>query len=127
VHPLAALAMQRQGTPEWVTTCLFYTLQEAEHQVRMAFGDFNTHFGGQDIIPMHGMCQGNGAGPPIWVVVSTRILDMLRAVELGSFVCMAITKKQIRFSGFSFIDDTDTIQMTRTSLETWRDVVRNLK
>jgi hypothetical protein len=93
----------------------------------MAFGDFNTHFGGQDIIPMHGMCQGNGAGPPIWVVVSTRILDMLRAVELGSFVCMAITKKQIRFSGFSFIDDTDTIQMTRTSLETWRDVVRNLK
>ncbi len=27
--------------------------------------------------PMHGVGQGNGAGPAIWAVVSTTILNML--------------------------------------------------
>jgi hypothetical protein len=95
--------MRRQGTPESATTCLFNTLQEMWHQVRTVHGDSKTTYGGRDIIPMHGICQGNGAGPPIWAVVSTPILDMLRTVGLGSFILTAITKQLIHFSGSLFL------------------------
>ena len=84
VHPSAVLAMKRQGVPESVTTCLFNTLQEAKHQVRTAFGDSDTSFGGDEVIPMHGICQGNGAGPLIWAVISSPILDVLRNKDLGT-------------------------------------------
>lgn len=73
VHTSAAMAMRRQGVPEAVTTCMFNTLQEAEHQVKTAYGDSDTHFGGHKVVPMHGVCQGNGAGPPICAVVSSPI------------------------------------------------------
>jgi len=69
--------MRRQGVPEACTTCMFSTLQEASHQVRMAYGDSDTSFGGDQIIPFHSVCQGNGAGPPVWAVVSAPVLNML--------------------------------------------------
>jgi hypothetical protein len=39
--------MRRQGVPKCATTCLFNTLQETEHQVRITFGDSVTYIGGQ--------------------------------------------------------------------------------
>jgi len=85
VHTSAAMAMRRQGVPEAATTCMFNTLQEAEHQVRTAYGDSDTHFGCQEVVPMHGVCQGNGAGPSTWAVVSSPILYMLCSAGLESF------------------------------------------
>jgi hypothetical protein len=126
VHPSAVLAMRRQGVPESVMTCLFNTLQEVKHQVRMAFGDLDTSFGGNEVIPMHGICQGNGAGPLIWAVISSPILDILRNKDLGTFLTTAITYKAIRFSGFSFVDDTD-IQTARSNQEMWQEVVHGLQ
>lgn len=113
--------------PEAATTCLFNTMQESKHQVCTAFGNLDTHFGGNDIIPMHGVCQGNGSRPPIWVVISTPILDMLRSSNLGSFIRIAITKTSILFSGFSFVDDTNTIQTACNPAETWREVIQGLQ
>jgi len=127
IHPSAILAMRRQEVPKAAMTCLFNTLQEAKHQVCTAFGDLDTHFGGNDIIPMHRVCQGNGSRPPVWAVISTPILDMLRSANLGSLIHTAITKTSIRFSGFSFVDDTDTIQTARNPYETWREVIQGLK
>jgi hypothetical protein len=41
-------------------------------------GDSYHTYGGTDWdIPMHGIGQGNGAGPAIWAAVSTPILNML--------------------------------------------------
>jgi hypothetical protein len=68
----AALSMQRVGVPKNVINCLFTTLQEAVHQVHTGFGDFKTHYGGKVwLVPIHGIGQGNGAGPAIWAVIST--------------------------------------------------------
>jgi hypothetical protein len=57
--------MYREGVPESATLCMFQTLQEARHYVRMAYGDSDNFFGGYDIINMHGIGQGNGLGPAI--------------------------------------------------------------
>jgi len=121
VHSTVALAMRRQGVPEGVATCLFNTLQEAIHQVHTAYGDSEFTFGGEDIIPLHGVCQGNGAGPPLWVVVSTIMLNMLWVMNVGSFIKNVISLRPIRYSGFSFVDEMDTIQTVHNREECWQD------
>jgi hypothetical protein len=82
-HPQASLSMQRVGVPRFAVDCMFSTLQLARHQVRTGFGDSTGTFGGPPFSkPIHGIGQGNGAGPAIWAVVSSPLLDRLRASGL---------------------------------------------
>lgn len=127
VHTTAALAMRRQGVPEGVISCLFNTLQEAQHYVCTAYGDSSTYFGGLSVIPMHGICQGNGAGPAMWAVVSTPILDMLRSAGLRCHLRTPISKKSIRYCGFAFVDDADIIQTAPCTQMHWTSVVEGLQ
>ncbi len=64
-HTPALLAMQWQGVPKSAVSCMFTKLQELKHKVRMAYGDSELPDGGLEVIPMHGVMQGNGAGPAI--------------------------------------------------------------
>ena len=58
--------MQRVGVPPEPIVCMFTTIQNLEHCVRTAYGDSAATFSGQMwVVPMHGLGQGNGAGPPI--------------------------------------------------------------
>ncbi len=83
-HSQASLCMQRQGVPKAAVNYLFTTLQEATHCVRTAYGDSSIAYGGPGWIkPMHGIGQGNGGGSPIWAVISSSLLDMLRSKGHG--------------------------------------------
>ena len=78
------MIMQRHGVPKVAVDCLFTTLQDAEHKVRTAFGDSSLSYGGNNwVVPIHGIGQGNGAGPAIWAVVSTPLLNLLRSKGCG--------------------------------------------
>jgi len=79
---------------------MFSMLQQAVHQVRTSW-----------LIPMYGIGQGNGAGPAIWAVVSTPILDILRSMGFGFSYIIPISDHFIRFVGFAFVDDTDLLHM----------------
>jgi hypothetical protein len=106
---------------------MFTTLQELRHKVRTAYGDSDFTYGGAEVIPMHGVMQGNGAGPAIWAVVSTPILTMLRTANVGSFFRTPISNQDIRFVGYSFVDDTDLIQTPRNAAETCQDVIDGIQ
>jgi hypothetical protein len=92
----------------------------------MAYGDLEKFFGGFEIIPFHGIGQGNGADPTIWAIVSTPILNMVWDANVGIFIKSSILKDLVRFSVFSFVDDKDTVQMARSCSESWQDVVEGL-
>jgi hypothetical protein len=65
-HTQVAMSMQRVGVPKTIINCLFNTLQEAIHKVCTGFGDSKTHYGGKVwLVPIHGLGQGNAAGPAI--------------------------------------------------------------
>jgi hypothetical protein len=65
-HCQASLSMPRQEVPKRSIDCLFTTLQNATNQVRTGYGDLSNSYGGKHwMIPMHGIGQGNGAGPAI--------------------------------------------------------------
>jgi hypothetical protein len=70
-HAQASLAIQHMGIPQSSVDCMFSMLQEAVHRVPTGYGDSSSSYGGSMwIVPIHGIGQGNGAGPAIWAVVS---------------------------------------------------------
>jgi len=74
-------------------------------------------------VPISDIRQGNGAGPQIWAVVSTPILDMLRDAGFGASFKLAVSGNQVSFMGYSFVDNTDLIQMGPTITSTDLEVI----
>jgi hypothetical protein len=81
------------------------------HHIRTSFGD-STFFMSNDnvLIPFQGALQGNGASPAIWVIISTPLLNMLRAAGNGGYFTEAISKETSHTVGYAFVDDTDLVQ-----------------
>jgi hypothetical protein len=104
--------MQRVVVPKQMVDCIFSTLQNAFHQVRTGYGNSDVSYGGPCwLIPMHGIGQGNGAGPAIWAVVSTPLLNILHEQGYGVSLVTPIFGLTLNYSGFAFVDDTDLVQM----------------
>ena len=88
--------------------CMFTTIQNMNHHIRTIYGDSELSFGGKLwAVPVQSIGQGNGAGPTMYALVSTPVLNMLRTKGCGAFFRVAITGDQIRFVGYAFVDDTD--------------------
>jgi hypothetical protein len=111
VHAIASLAMRRVGMPVEPIICMLSTIQDLEHHVRTIYGDSKKSFGGNLwLVPCQGLGQGNGAGPQIWAVVSTPVLNYLRSEGYGVAFKTSILGDHIRFVGYAFADDTDICQ-----------------
>jgi len=54
-----------------------------------------------------GIGQGNGAGPPIWAVVSSSMFDIMRQDGFYALLVGAISQHQHWIVGFAFVDDTN--------------------
>jgi hypothetical protein len=103
--------MQQQNIPDTACICIFTTLQNLEHTVRTICGDSETGYSGTLwTVPSHGLGQGNGAGPTIWAVVSTPLLNQIQQRGFVFFYQTCISNEDLHFWGYSFVDDTDTIQ-----------------
>ena len=110
VHSVASISMQRQNVPLGPIVCMFTTIQNLKHYIRTIYGDSELCFSGElYVIPIQGVGQGNGAGPQIWAVVSTPILEMMRAEGHLCYFRAAISGDDISFVGFAFVDDVDLL------------------
>ena len=58
-------------------------------------------------LPIAGIGQGNGAGPHIWAVVSSPLLDIMRKDGFYAHMIGAILHLEKKLVGFAFVDDTD--------------------
>ena len=76
VHTVASLSMQRLGVSMETGFTMFGTLQALNHHVRTAFGEKANGYGALGI-PLHGVGQGNGAGPAIWLAITIPLIEML--------------------------------------------------
>lgn len=76
----------------------------------MVFGDPGIGFSRKLwVVPIQGLGRGNGAGPQMWALVSTQVLNMLWAEVFGAAFEAFISGEQIHFVGNCFVDDTDLI------------------
>jgi Reverse transcriptase (RNA-dependent DNA polymerase). len=81
-HTSASLCLQKAGVSKQEVTTMLQTIQGMEHQVRTAFGDSQTSYGGDNWkqrwkLPPQGVLQGNGAGPTIWTIISSVLFSIL--------------------------------------------------
>jgi hypothetical protein len=73
------------------------------------------------------MGQGNGAGPQIWALVSTPVLDLLRAEGYGAVFKAVISGQEIHFVGYDFVDDVDLIATAKSSTESFQSVIEQCR
>jgi len=111
VHQIVAQCMYRCSIPKLTLICMFTTLQNLHHHVRTLYGNSEV-WGSTNIwgVQVSGIGQGNGAGPQIWAVVSTPILDLLCQEKFRAAFKASISNNHIAFIGYSFVDNTDLIQ-----------------
>jgi hypothetical protein len=62
-------------------------------------------------VPIHGIGQGNGAGPAIWAVVSTPLFNILHEKGFSCKILCPLSSEYFRFVGYAFVDDTNIIQL----------------
>jgi hypothetical protein len=115
--------MRRMGVEEPTIVCIFTTIQNLYHSIRTVYGDSELIFSGQLwTVPIQGVSQGNGAGPQIWAVDSTPVLNMLRHEGYGAYFRTAITVTTISFVGYAFVDNTNLCITGQNPNDTEADV-----
>ena len=114
-HATASLVFHSFGILPLAAGAMFRTIQDMKFFLRRGFGDSKDFAGAVLDIKTQGMCQGNGAAPTAWRLVSIVILNAhKRRGHSAKFVCPAsLTKSQLL--AVLLIDDTDVIHLEMDS------------
>jgi len=108
-HTIASLVFQAFGVPLSATESMLTTIQEMKFFLRTGFGD-STDFANSKLeIKTQGLCQGNGASPAGWAVVSICIINAHKRKGHGAHFICPITKLTSFIAGVIYVDDTDLI------------------
>lgn len=111
IHWVAMLAMMRIEVPYEPLKSLFETIQQAVHLIVI---ENNLSPDSYDVaklkISIHGLGQGNGAAPMIWVMVSAVIILIMKKKEHGVQLTSALSKEVASIVGFMFVDDFDLVE-----------------
>ena len=122
-HPPASLACQRLGTPPSVLCTIFSTIQLMKFFLRTAHGDSEDFYGGgTSLLPFQGVCQGNGAGPAIWLAVSIVLLEMVHCHGHSAVFRAPISHLSTSLLGMIYVDDCDLLAVDEDGLHPFCDV-----
>ncbi len=122
-HAMASPVFQAFRIPITAVESMLATIENMKFFLWTGFGDLTSFFlGGGISIKMQGMCQGNGASPAAWVVISICILKAHGRKGYGAkFVC-PITKLEKHLSAILYVDDTGLLHIDLTKNETVDEV-----
>jgi hypothetical protein len=109
IHGTASLAMQRVGVHPRAVQCMFGCIQQLRHYICTAYGISDAWQQITSHLPIHGVGQGNGAGPAIWAVISTIPFNFMRQQNLCATFKSPITNIELKLPGFGFVDDTELV------------------
>ena len=108
-HPVAILTLASYGVPMSVCQSLFQTLQKARHHIKTGFGRTKRSTYGNEHIPMQGIGQGNGIGPTLWALISSKLIQMMEKAGHGIHFLTSISLTAVSLVVFAFVDDTDLV------------------
>jgi hypothetical protein len=108
-HAIASLVFQAFGIPLLALEAMLTTIQEMNFFFQAGFGD-STDFASSTLsIKTQGLCQGNGASPAGWAVVSICIRSAHKKRGHGAHFTCPITKLKSHIAGIIYLDDTDLV------------------
>ena len=126
-HAMASLCFQAFGVNVNTVSTMLGTIEEMKFFLRTAYGD-STSFAGSTIhMKTQGLCQGNGAAPAGWAVVSIVILDAHKQEKHGATFRCPITDRSKTLAAILFVDDTDLLHMNMEDREMLEDTHEGLQ
>ena len=94
---------------------------------RTARGDSTTFMGGRGKDnPLQGLCQGNGAAPACWLMLSSVLMHCYKRQGFGSRILSPMSGVIIDFLGEIYVHDTDLI-VTQPNFTTAEETQEGLK
>jgi hypothetical protein len=121
-HIIMSLALLSIVGTSSLIIALLYPIQTMKFFQRTAWGDSKSFMGGRTKDnPLQGLCQGNGAAPACWLMISSILMHGYSRAGFGSSILSPISELLIRFLGEMFVDDTDLI-ITQPHYRTSNDV-----
>ena len=94
--------------------------------IRTKYGDSTSSYGGRQVVPFQGSCQGNGASPALWLVISMYLVLLMKDNGHCSNLQTAYSGLCFVLMGFLFVDDTDLVVIGEDT-ESEEDVHRKLQ
>ena len=110
-HAVASLIFQAFGVSEHTCAAMLKTIQDMKFFLRTAFGDSKSAAGIRIEVKTQGLCQGNGAAPAGWAVVSIVILRAHKNKGHGATFRCPITKLSAALAAILYVDDSDVIHL----------------
>ncbi len=108
-HAIASLVFQAFGVRLSASEAMLTTIQEMKIFLCTGFGD-SMNFASLTLsIKTQGLCQGNGASPAGWAVVSICIISAHKKKGHGAHFTCPITKLKSHIAGIIYVDDTDLV------------------
>ena len=89
-----------------------------KYSPRTAFGKSKEFTGSLIMVKYQGLCQGNGAAPAGWCVISIVILNCHKSKGHGSQFLAPISKVKKDLAAILFVDDNDLIHLDMSKEET---------
>ena len=99
-------------------TAMLEAIEEMKFYLRTAFGDSKECAGSSVQIKTQGLCQGNGAAPAGWAVISITILNAHKRKGHGAQIVCPISKLSGHLAAILFVDDADVIHVEMEHPET---------
>lgn len=110
-HAITSLVMQAFGVPCTAVGSMLKTIQDMKFFLRTAYGDSTSAAGSHIEVKTQGLCQGNGAAPAGWAVVSITILHAHKKKGHGMKILCPISQLKGHVAAILYVDDTDVIHL----------------
>ena len=117
-HAIASLVFQAFGVPDGAIKAMLTAIQEMKYFLRTAFGDSKDFAGSSLEVKFQGLCQGNGAAPAGFAVISITILHAHKRKGHGTVIKCPITNKDGHLAAILFVDDCDLLHLRMDRNET---------
>ena len=138
-HGAVSIASRRLGVGPRVIQSMLTTIQKMKHYIRTAYGDSRECYGNDNINPLQGGGQGNGASMPFFVALTAIIIPILEEQVDGLRILTAISLICISYIVIVYVDDSDfliaarspnekaasIVRRTQKASDVWRDQVHN--
>jgi hypothetical protein len=108
---MALLIFQSFGVEDTAVTAMLETIQEMKFFLRTAFGDSKEFVGLTIEVKTQGLCQGNGASPAGWCIISIMILWTHGAKGHGAHFIAPMSHVRSSLSAILYLDDTDLLHL----------------
>jgi hypothetical protein len=128
VHVAAYLAFRSYSLPSEAAFSMFSLIQNMSFFLKTVHGRSKQFFGGLEKgynSKPNTLCQGNGAGPQIWPIISSKMFEVMHAKWAVTTFQTPISQQHLDLSGFAYVDDADWITLMERNNE--RDTMEKMQ